>query len=76
MKKKGLEVTSFPEAGGHRERWTSASNKRSRGGRIRDRKGAAETGHSKIPKRGRPRERTGDALVLGRWGGWGDHHSL
>lgn len=44
MKKKGLEVTSFPEAGGHRERWTSASNKRSSRGRIRDRKRSGRDG--------------------------------
>jgi len=44
LKKKGLEVTSFPEAGGHRERWTSASNRRSSRGRIRNRKRSGRDG--------------------------------
>ena len=36
----------------------------------------AETGHSKIPKGAGLGVGTGDALILGRWGDWGNHHSL
>lgn len=76
MKRKGLEVTSFPEAGGHREMWTSASNRRSSAGRIRDRKRSGRDRAFQDPKGAGLGVGTGDALVLGRWGDWGNHHSI
>ena len=52
----------LPEAGGHRERWTSASNRRSSGGRIRDRKRSGRDGAFQDSEEGQAQGR-GQAML-------------